>query len=111
KTTLLIAMSQAVGIEAFYVPVDDRRGVVDPNAPSLVGNHMITAIEIPAGVNDPRLMAVAKGSDGKRYLIFDPTNERTPVGNLPSYLQGSYGILAAGPSSQLIALPVLDPGA
>ncbi len=111
KTTLLISMLQAVGIQAFYVPVDDRRGVVDPNAPSLAGNHMITAIEIPAGVNDPRLMAVVKGSDGKRYLIFDPTNERTPAGNLPSYLQGSYGILAAGPSSQLIALPVLDPGA
>jgi len=111
KTTLLISMLQAVGIKAFYVPVDDRRGVVDPNAPSLLGNHMITAIEIPADVNDPRLMAVVKGSDGKRYLIFDPTNERTPVGNLPSYLQGSYGILATGPSSQLIALPVLDPDA
>ncbi|MGA2207309.1 MAG: DUF3857 domain-containing protein [Terracidiphilus sp.] len=111
KTTLLISMLQAVGIKAFYVPVDDRRGVVDPNAPSLLGNHMIAAIEIPGDVNDPRLMAVVKGSDGRRYLIFDPTNERTPVGNLPSYLQGSYGTLAAGPSSQLIALPVLDPGA
>jgi hypothetical protein len=111
KTTLLISMLQAVGITAFYVPVDDRRGVVDPDAPSLLGNHMITAIQIPADVNDPRLVAVVKGSDGKRYLIFDPTNERTPVGNLPSYLQGSYGTLAAGPSSQLIALPVLDPDA
>ena len=50
-----------------------------------------------------------KAKDGKRYLIFDPTNERTPVGNLPSYLQGSYGILAAGASSQVIALPVLGP--
>ena len=96
KTTLLISMLQAVGIQAFYVPVDDRRGVVDPDAPSLLGNHMITAIEIPANVNDPRLMAIVKANDGKRYLIFDPTNERTPVGNLPSYLQGSYGILAAG---------------
>jgi hypothetical protein len=49
--------------------------------------------------------------DGKRYLIFDPTNERTPIGNLPSYEQGSYGILAAGTSSQIIALPVLGPDA
>ena len=111
KTTLLISMLRAVGIQAFYVPVDDRRGVVDPDAPSLAGDHMITAIEIPAGVNDPRLMAVVKGSDGKRYLIFDPTDERTPVGNLPSELQGGYGLLAAGPSSQVIALPVLDPNA
>jgi hypothetical protein len=62
-------------------------------------------------VQDPRLRAIVKAKDGKRYLIFDPTNERTPVGNLPSYEQGSFGILAAGASSQIIALPVLDPGA
>ncbi|HVU45156.1 MAG TPA: DUF3857 domain-containing protein [Terracidiphilus sp.] len=109
KTTLLISMLQAVGIHAYYVPVDDRRGVVDPNAPSFYGDHMIAAIEIPADVNDPRLQAVASAKNGKRYLIFDPTNERTPVGNLPSYLQGSYGILSAGADSQLIALPVLAP--
>jgi len=109
KTTLLISMLQAVGIQADYVLVDDRRGVVDPEAPSLYGNHMITAIEIPDGVNDPRLMAIATGKNGKRYLIFDPTNEHTPVGNLPYYLQGSYGILSAGVESQLIPLPVLAP--
>ena len=111
KATLTISMLQVAGINAYYVPVDDRRGIVDPDAPSLVGNHMITAIEIPADVQDPRLKAVVKGKDGKRYLIFDPTNEHTSVGNLPSYEQGSYGILAAGASSQVIALPVLDPEA
>ena len=111
KTTLLISMLQVAGIHAYYVPVDDRRGVVDPDAPSLYGNHMITAIEIPADVQDPRLKAIVKAKDGKRYLIFDPTNERTPVGNLPSYVQGSYGILAAGAASQIIALPVLAPDA
>jgi hypothetical protein len=111
KTTLLIAMLRVAGINAYYVPVDDRRGFVDPDMPSMFGDHMITAIEIPPDVNDPRLMAVVKAHDGKRYLIFDPTNERTPVGNLPSYEQGSYGTLAAGPASQVIALPVLPPDA
>ncbi len=109
KATLTISMLQVAGIHAFYVPVDDRRGIVDPDEPSLIGNHMITAIEIPADVQDDRLKAIVKGRDGKRYLIFDPTNERTPVGNLPSYEQGGYGILAAGASSQVIALPVLTP--
>jgi hypothetical protein len=109
KTTLLISMLQAVGIKAFYVPVDHRRGVVDPDAPSLYGDHMITAIEVPLDVNDPRLKAIVKANDGKQYLIFDPTDERTPVGNLPSELQGGYGLLAAGKSSQVIALPLLDP--
>jgi hypothetical protein len=109
KTTLLISMLQVAGIHAFYMPVDDRRGIVDPDDPSLYGNHMITAIEIPADVQDPRLMAIVKAKDGKRYLIFDPTNERTPAGNLPSYLQGGYGTLAAGALSQIVALPVLPP--
>ena len=111
KTTLAISMLQAVGIHAVYMPVDTHRGVVDPDMPSMHGNHMITAIEVPADVQDPRLKAIVKAKDGKRYLIFDPTNERTPIGNLPSYEQGSYGILAAGPASQIIALPVLDPDA
>jgi len=111
KTTLVISMLQAIGIHAVYMPVDDHRGVVDPDEPSLYGNHMITAIEVPGDVSDPRLKAIVIAMDGKRYLIFDPTNERTPIGNLPSYEQGSYGILAAGTSSQIIALPVLGPDA
>jgi hypothetical protein len=111
KTTLLISMLQVAGIHAVYLPVDDRRDVVDPAAPSLFGNHMITAIEIPPDLQDARLKAIAKAKDGKRYLIFDPTNQRVPVGILPYYEQGSYGILAAGSSSQILALPVLDPDA
>ena len=111
KTTLLISMLQVAGIHAYYVPVDDRRGIVDPADPSLYGNHMITAIEVPDDVKDPRLMAIVKANNGKRYLIFDPTNERVPVGNLPSYEQGSYGTLAVGTDSQVIPLPVLPPDA
>ena len=111
KSTLVISMLQAIGIHAVYVALDDRRGVVDPDEPSLVGNHMIAAIEIPPDVQDPRLKAIVKAKDGKRYLIFDPTNEHTAIGNLPYYLQGGYATLAAGPASQVIALPVLDPDA
>jgi hypothetical protein len=72
---------------------------------------MITAIEVPADVKDPRLQALVTGVDGKRYLIFDPTDERTPVGHLPSNEQGGYGLLAAGGGSQIIQLPVLGPDA
>jgi transglutaminase-like putative cysteine protease len=111
KTTILISMLGVAGIHAYYVPVDSHRDVVDPDAPSLVGNHMITAIEIPADVQDPRLKAIVKANDGKRYLIFDPTNQRTPVGNLPNYEQGSYGTLCAGAASQILPLPVLEPDA
>ena len=111
KTTLLIAMLQAVGIQAYYVPTDDRRGVVDPDDPSFYGDHMIAAIKIPADVNNPRLMAVVKLPSGARFLVFDPTNERTPVGSLPDYEQGGYGILADGDASRVVELPVLPPAA
>jgi hypothetical protein len=104
-------MLQVAGIHGYYVMVDTNRGFVDPQAPSLAGNHMITAIEVPPDVQDPRLKAIVKGNDGKRYLIFDPTNERVPVGVLPEYEQGSYGTLAAGEASQVIGLPVLSPDA
>jgi 1-acyl-sn-glycerol-3-phosphate acyltransferase len=111
KTTLLISMLQVAGIHGAYVAVDHRRGVVDPQDPSIFGDHMITAIEIPADVQDERLRAVVKTKDGKRWLIFDPTNERTPVGILPYYEQGGYGLLAAGAASQVVPLPVLGPDA
>ena len=111
KTTLLISMLHVAGIRGFYVPVDHRRGFVDPDAPSFFGDHMITAIEVPKDVQDARLKAIVAGKNGTRYLIFDPTDERTPVGNLPSNEQGGYGILAAGAASQVIELPVLAPEA
>lgn len=109
KTTLLIAMLDAVGIRAYYLHVDSRRGVIDPDAPSLVGNHMIAAIEIPAGENDPRLMARVKTAQGKNLLIFDPTDEWTPVGLIRAELQGAYGNIADGENSQVLRMPVLPP--
>jgi len=109
KATLMIAMLDAVGIRATWVAVDTARGFVDPGTPSIEGNHMIAAIEIPKGYENPRLEAVVTARSGKRYLIFDPTNPYVPVGQLPVYLQGGYGLLSAGADSQLIPLPVLKP--
>jgi hypothetical protein len=109
KTTILISMLQAVGIRAHYLHVDSRRGIIDPEAPSLVGNHMITAIELPDGPIDPRLMATAKAVNGKSLLIFDPTDEVTPVGLIRSALQGAYGNISNGPDSQVLRMPVLSP--
>ena len=109
KATLLAAMLSAVGVHADLMMVDSRRGVVDPDAPSLFGNHMIVALEIPAGYTSPKLHSVVTAADGRRYLIFDPTHEKIPFGQLESGLQGSYGVLVAGDHSQVIQLPVLAP--
>jgi hypothetical protein len=109
KTTLLISMLQAIGIRAYYLHVDSERGVIDPDAPSLIGNHMITAIELPDGENDLRLLARVKTASGKTLLIFDPTDEVTPVGMIRGNLQGAYGNIANGADSQVLRLPVLPP--
>lgn len=111
KVTLLIAMLDAVGVRATWVMVDTDRGVVDPSVPSMMGDHMIAAIEIPAGYENPALQAVVTSKTGKRYLIFDPTNAYVPIGLLPTYLQGGTGLLMAGADSEAIALPVLKPDA
>lgn len=111
KTTLLISMLEAIGIKAHFLHVDSRRGVIDPEEPSLVGNHMITAIELPPGENDPRLLARVKSAAGSTLLIFDPTDEETPVGLIRTALQGAYGNISNGSDSQVLLMPVLPPDA
>ena len=109
KATLLSAMLSSVGIHSALMMVDDRRGVVDPDAPSILGNHMIGAIEIPVGYNSPRLRSVVTAKTGKRYLIFDPTWDKTPFGQLEHELQASYGVLFEKDSSEIVKLPVMSP--
>jgi transglutaminase-like putative cysteine protease len=109
KATLLSAMLSAVDIHAALVMVDTRRGVIDPDAPSIVGNHMIAGIEIPKGYTSPKLRSVVTAKTGRQYLIFDPTWEKTAFGQLEHNLQGSYGVLMEGSDSQVIKFPLLAP--
>jgi len=69
---------------------------------------MITAIELPEGENDPRLMARAKAANGKTMLIFDPTDEVTPVGLIAPHCKALTQHLqrARQPGAQM---PVLTP--
>jgi len=110
KAALVAAMLSAVGIHATAVIVDSERGIVNPDAPSIVSNHAITAIEVAKGYSSPRLHSLVTAQSGRQYLIFDPTSEKTAFGQLESDLQGGYGILIDGADSQIVQLPVLDPG-
>ena len=109
KATLLSAMLSSVGERSTWVLVDTRRGVVDPTIPSIVGNHAIAAIEVPSAYNTTRLHSVVTTTAGKHFLIFDPTWEHTPFGQLEHELQASYGTLVDGPASQVIQLPIMKP--
>jgi hypothetical protein len=109
KATLLSAMLSSAGIHSALLMVDTERGVIDPDAPSIWGNHMIAAIEIPPGYESAKMHSVVTAKTGKRYLIFDPTWDQTPFGQLEDNLQGSYGVLMEGNESQIIELPLMDP--
>jgi len=109
KATLLSAMLASVGIHSALVMVDTARGVVDPKDPSIVGDHMIGAIEIPKGYESPKLHSVVTTKSGRRYLIFDPTWELTPFGQVEDNLQGSYALLIEGNESDVIQIPVMSP--
>jgi hypothetical protein len=102
-------MLHEVGIESDYVIISTHRGVVHPDMPSPAFNHVILAIEVPAGVSTDQYPAMVTGKSGKHYLIFDPTDEYTPLGELRGDLQDSYALLVAGGYGELIHTPWLQP--
>lgn len=109
KATLLSSMLQVAGINSNYVVIDTDRGFVNPDVPSTWFNHVILAIELPAEVKSNQYASVITTKDGKRYIIFDPTDEYTPVGSLRSELQDSYALLVTNSGGQLIKTPLLPP--
>lgn len=109
KATLMSAMLQAVGIHSTWVMVDTHRGVIDSGAPSLIGNHMIGAIQLPADYQPAAMYSVVTTKGGKRWLLFDPTWEKTPFGQIERELQGSDALLMDGADSTAIRIPVLKP--
>ena len=109
KSTLLSAMLSTVGIHSAIVLVDSERGFVDPNAPSMLGNHAIAAVRIPDGYESPQLRSVVKTKAGHRYLIVDPTWDKTAFGQIEHNLQGGYAVLVEGKESEVVEIPVLAP--
>jgi transglutaminase-like putative cysteine protease len=109
KATLLSSMLQEVGIKSNYVLIDTERGVVHPNLPSTFFNHAILAIELPAEIKTDAYQSVVTAKTGKRYIIFDPTDEYTPAGELRSQLQNTYALLVTDSGGELIHTPLLSP--
>jgi Domain of Unknown Function with PDB structure (DUF3857)/Transglutaminase-like superfamily len=110
KATLLSAMLHEIGVDSYYVVAQVFRGVVRPDFPSQSSfNHMILAIRLPDDVKEGNLYAVLNHPKLGRLLIFDPTNEFTPLGYIPDYEQSNYGLLVTPDGGELIPLPLLPP--
>jgi len=109
KVTLLSTMLKQVGIDSYYVMVDTHRGIVNPDFPSLRGNHMIMAIRLPQDIPTNSLYATVDDPRLGHLLFFDPTDEFVTLGYLPSDLQQNYGLLITPDSGKVILLPLLPP--
>jgi hypothetical protein len=106
KATLLAVMLAEIGIDSVQVLVNTDRSLVRPDMPpSLLFDHVILAIRLPAQVQSPALLATIVQADGSRLLLFDPTDEQTALGRIRGALQGSHGLLAQADGSRLVQLP------
>jgi hypothetical protein len=109
KATLLSSMLHEAGISSQYILIHTERGIVDPALPSSLFNHAIVAVELPAGADSAAYFSVVTAKSGNRYLIFDPTDEYTPVGQLRGDLQNTYALLVTDSGGELIQTPQLAP--
>ncbi|MDT4952846.1 MAG: hypothetical protein QOJ02_984 [Acidobacteriota bacterium] len=108
KANLMRAMLKAVKIQAYPVLIfsGDPTYVREDWASPRQFNHCIVAIRVgdetiaPTVIQHPSL---------GRLLIFDATDDDTPVGDLPSHEQGSFALLAAGDAGMLLRMPVTPP--
>jgi hypothetical protein len=107
KATLMSSMLSQIGVDSYYVVINDERGSVTSQTPAyaFAFNHMVLAVKLPAGVSDPSLVATVEHPGLGTLLYFDPTSELTPFGQIPGYLQANYGLLVAPKGGELVELP------
>ena len=108
KATLMAAMLQAIGINSHYVLVHTRHGVVHEDLPNIYAfNHEILAIELPDDA--PSYAGAIATKNGKKLLIFDPTDEYTPLGAISPYRHDTLVLLCDQAGGELIRLPGIEP--
>lgn len=109
KATLMSSMLKEIGADSYYIVINTTRGGVSPQTPPMMFwfNHAILAVRLPDGVNDPSLVSVLQHPKLGRLLIFDPTDDLTPFGQLRGELQANYGLLVTNDGGELIKLPQL----
>jgi len=110
KATLLNAMLREVGVDSYYLLINDDRDFLAPDFPSPLGfNHVILAIRLPREALAQGTYPVLPHEKLGPLLLFDPTDSSTPLGFLPPSLQSNYGLLVTDAGGELVKLPLSPP--
>ncbi|MFP5263988.1 MAG: DUF3857 domain-containing protein [Blastocatellia bacterium] len=110
KANLMRAMLKAIDIQSYLVCIyaGDPTYVRGEWASPQQFNHCIIAVKLSGGTQVPT--AVNHPTLG-RLMVFDPTDDNTPVGGLPDHEQGGLGLVVAGDAGALLRMPTTPPEA
>jgi hypothetical protein len=108
KANLMRAMLRAVGLKGYPVGIysGDRSYVREEWPSPQQFNHCIIAVKVSDETKAP---AVVTHPTLGRLLIFDATDDTTPVGDLPDHEQGSFALIVAGDDGALLRMPEMAP--
>jgi len=110
KANLMRAMLKAIGIQSYLVSIysGDPTFVREEWPSPQQFNHCIIAVKL---ADATQAATVINHPSLGRLLIFDPTDDNTPVGDLPSHEQGSFALIVAGDAGALMRMPTTPPEA
>ena len=107
KANLMRTMLASIGLRAYLVTAyagDPAYVRTEWPSPQQF-NHAIVAVVVG---RDTRATAVLEHASLGRLLFFDPTDEQTPLGELPMHLQGSQGLVVSADGGPLVRMPLSD---
>lgn len=110
KANLMRAMLKALDMESYPVLIysGDPTFVREAWPSPLQFNHCIIAVKLR---DEAQMASVVQHPKLGRLLIFDATDDNTPVGDLPQHEQGSFALIAAGDDGALMRMPATSPEA
>jgi uncharacterized protein DUF3857/transglutaminase superfamily protein len=108
KANLMRAMLKVVNIESIPVSIysGDANYVRAAWPSPQQFNHCIIAVKVS---DETQAGTIIKHPKWGRLLIFDPTDEQTPLGDLDFDLQGSLALIDSRDETELVRMPVTPP--
>lgn len=105
KANLMRAMLKVLNITSYPVVIHsgDPSYVKDEWASPNQFDHCIIAIKVS---DETQTATIITHPTLGRLLIFDATDDDTPVGDLPQHEQGSWALIVAGESGALMRMPM-----